>query len=114
MLIGVCSRSIESLSVRFRLSAEGNTLSAEGFMEKLNDLGVSRLSRREAIQVGAGALLGSAAVLAGGGGMARPSSPRPPARPATTPPPARPQNTKAPAFEPGPPPPPPPHPPRIE
>ena len=40
-------------------------------MEKLNDLGVSRLSRREAIQVGAGALLGSAAILAGGGEMAR-------------------------------------------
>jgi len=40
-------------------------------MEKPNDLGTSRLSRREAIQVGAGALLGSAAVLAGAGEMAR-------------------------------------------
>ena len=40
-------------------------------MEKPNDLGTSRLSRREAIQVGAGALLGSAAILAGGGEMAR-------------------------------------------
>ncbi len=40
-------------------------------MEKPNDLGTSRLSRREAIQVGAGALLGSAAVLAGAGELAR-------------------------------------------
>ena len=40
-------------------------------MEKPNDLGTSRLSRREAIQVGAGALLGSAAILAGAGEMAR-------------------------------------------
>ena len=40
-------------------------------MAKPNDLGTSRLSRREAIQVGAGALLGSAAILAGGGEMAR-------------------------------------------
>jgi len=40
-------------------------------MEKPNDLGTSRLSRREAIQVGAGALLGSAAILAGAGELAR-------------------------------------------
>jgi len=40
-------------------------------MAKPNDLGTSRLSRREAIQVGAGALLGSAAILAGAGELAR-------------------------------------------
>src|SRR5260370_6265711 len=96
MLIGVCSRSIESLSVRFRLSAEGNTLSAEGFMEKLNDLGVSRLSRREAIQVGAGALLGSAAILAGAGEIAEPFSPGAAPPHGTPPPPPPPRKPLAP------------------
>ncbi len=40
-------------------------------MHEPSDLGVSRLSRREAIQMGAGALLGSAAMLAGAGEMAK-------------------------------------------
>jgi cyclase len=43
----------------------------EDLVETPNKSGVSRLSRREAIQVGAGALLGSAAILAGAGEMAR-------------------------------------------
>jgi len=56
-------------------------------MEKQNNLGVSRLSRREAIQVGAGALVGSAAVLAGAGELARLSA-QGPAPVQATPPPA--------------------------
>ena len=56
-------------------------------MEKPNDFGVSRLSRREAIQVGAGALLGSAAILAGAGEVARLSA-QAPAPVQATPPPA--------------------------
>jgi cyclase len=43
----------------------------EDLVETPKKFGVSRLSRREAIQVGAGALLGSAAMLAGAGEMAR-------------------------------------------
>src|SRR6266852_2046233 len=69
MLIGVCSRSIERLGGS--PSFDKGLLSEEDCMEKPNDLGTSRLSRREAIQVGAGALLGSAAVLAGAGELAR-------------------------------------------
>jgi cyclase len=56
-------------------------------MEKENNLSVSRLSRREAIQVGAGALVGSAAVLAGAGELARLSA-QAPAPVQATPPPA--------------------------
>jgi cyclase len=43
----------------------------EDLVETPKKSGVSRLSRREAIQVGAGALLGSAAMLAGAGEMGR-------------------------------------------
>jgi len=83
MLIGVCSRSIERLDGRFRFSAEGaaphvglepariGMRSEEDLVETPKKSGVSRLSRREAIQVGAGALLGSAAILAGAGEMTK-------------------------------------------
>src|SRR3977135_598568 len=43
----------------------------EDLVETPKKSGVSRLSRREAIQVGAGALLGSAAILAGAGEMSK-------------------------------------------
>jgi cyclase len=43
----------------------------EDFVEKPKKSGPAQLSRREAIQVGAGALLGSAAMLAGAGELAR-------------------------------------------
>jgi cyclase len=56
-------------------------------MEQQNKFGTSRLSRREAIQVGAGALVGSAAVLAGAGELARLSA-QGPAPVQATPPPA--------------------------
>src|ERR1700740_19990 len=40
-------------------------------MEEPNKLAVPRLSRRQAMQAGAGALLGSAAILAGAGELAK-------------------------------------------
>ncbi len=67
-------------------------------MEKPNDLGTSRLSRREAIQVGAGALLGSAAILAGGGEMARLSAQGAAAVQATPPPATDPKYPMPPAW----------------
>jgi len=67
-------------------------------MEKPNDLGTSRLSRREAIQVGAGALLGSAAILAGAGEMARLSAQGPAPVQATPPPATDPKYPMPPAW----------------
>ena len=40
-------------------------------MEKPKNFGESRLGRREAMQMGAGALIGSATILAGAGELAR-------------------------------------------
>src|SRR6266550_5620072 len=98
MLIGVCSRSLERLDGRFRFSAESavphvglepariGMRSEEDLVETPKKSGVSRLSRREAIQVGAGALLGSAAILAGAGEMTKLSGQGPAAVQATPPP----------------------------
>jgi len=58
----------------------------EDLVETPKKSGVSRLSRREAIQVGAGALLGSAAILAGAGEMTKLSGQGPAAVQATPPP----------------------------
>src|SRR5260221_14233249 len=70
MLIDVCSPSIERLDGRIAVLGEELHFE-EDCMEKQNNFGVSRMSRREAIQVGAEALLGSAAILAGAGEMAK-------------------------------------------
>jgi cyclase len=67
-------------------------------MEKRNNFGVSRLSRREAIQVGAGALVGSAAVLAGAGELARLSAQGPAPVQATPPPATDPKYPMPPAW----------------
>jgi len=83
IVIGVCSRSLKRLDVRFRFSAESAVPHVgleparigmrfeEDLVETPKNPEVSRLSRREAIQVGAGALLGSAAILAGAGEMTK-------------------------------------------
>src|SRR3977135_4210705 len=110
MLIGVCSRSIERLDGRFRFSAERavphvglepariGMRSEEDLVETPKKSGVSRLSRREAIQVGAGALLGSAAILAGAGEMAKLSAQGPAAVQATPPPATDPKYPLPPAW----------------
>jgi cyclase len=86
MLIGVCSRSIGW--VDGRIPFFGNELQfEEDRMAEPNNFSLSRLSRREAIQAGAGALLGSAAILAGAGGLAKLSA-QGPAPVQATPPPA--------------------------
>jgi cyclase len=110
MLIGVCSRSIERLDGRFRFSAESavphvglepariGMRSEEDLVETPKKSGVSRLSRREAIQVGAGALLGSAAILAGTGEMAKLPAQGPAAVQATPPPATDPKYPLPPAW----------------